>query len=553
MTYAQQVGAIGICLSGGGYRAAGFHLGTLEYLDAVGLGANVEQLSTVSGGTFVGAALAKSQVERRSFEEFFVEFHHFLRDTNLVKLGLRGLAGSPPRTPSGRHDLIVAMAGVYARTFMADRDGQPFLFGAVLEADIQLKEAVFNATEFRHGIAFRFQRSASRRACIGNRRLNIPRAEAGGIRMADVVAASSCFPGGFEPLAFPFDFVWPGGSVPPGIAERFTRGGKPFPAALMDGGIYDNQGAESLLLADERDVGDLGMFIISDVDQPSPDLYPFPAADTGDSGPTLGRMRLYAILVSVMGVASLIALGVHTWRQWSAGDLGVLDGLFLSVPLLLAGLVVFALIWIQRTLRTELLPQVPLVGSAAWDDLKKLRLTQVLAMVQLRLGSLLALTSSVFMKRIRGLVYGLVYRDERYKGKRVSNLIYHLASGSSWPAVLPAEVPQPSPELRRVVDVAADMPTSLWFDEPHELPCLVAAGQATICFNLMKWVARHRRDDPTADPPPMGELWDRLLADWRRFVERPYWRLEERLAEERHAPPPGADLSSAAWSPAGRA
>ena len=64
MTHEQQgidIGrSIGVCMSGGGYRAAAFHLGTLSYLYDAGLGDKVTQISTVSGGTFTGCLLYTS-------------------------------------------------------------------------------------------------------------------------------------------------------------------------------------------------------------------------------------------------------------------------------------------------------------------------------------------------------------------------------------------------------------------------------------------------------------------------------------------------------------
>ena len=96
------VGPIGICLSGGGYRAAAFHLGTLAYLHRVGLGEDIEQLSTVSGGTFIGAKYTLSLVEEVEFDDFFRDFYRFLEQTDLIVLGLDRLGGPPPRTPSGR-------------------------------------------------------------------------------------------------------------------------------------------------------------------------------------------------------------------------------------------------------------------------------------------------------------------------------------------------------------------------------------------------------------------------------------------------------------------
>jgi len=42
---------IGLALSGGGYRAAGFHLGTLRALNKLGVLPNIDRFSTISGGS----------------------------------------------------------------------------------------------------------------------------------------------------------------------------------------------------------------------------------------------------------------------------------------------------------------------------------------------------------------------------------------------------------------------------------------------------------------------------------------------------------------------
>ncbi len=65
---------IALCLSGGGYRAAAFHLGTLRYLDRIGLAGNITILSTVSGGTLVGAAYALSLKKKTAFDDFYTGF-----------------------------------------------------------------------------------------------------------------------------------------------------------------------------------------------------------------------------------------------------------------------------------------------------------------------------------------------------------------------------------------------------------------------------------------------------------------------------------------------
>src|ERR1019366_4465444 len=49
---------IGLCLSGGGYRAALFHLGALRRLNECGILAKLRTISSVSGGSIISAHLA---------------------------------------------------------------------------------------------------------------------------------------------------------------------------------------------------------------------------------------------------------------------------------------------------------------------------------------------------------------------------------------------------------------------------------------------------------------------------------------------------------------
>ena len=46
---------LGLALSGGGFRATAFHLGTLKRLRELGLLQKVDVISTVSGGSIAGA------------------------------------------------------------------------------------------------------------------------------------------------------------------------------------------------------------------------------------------------------------------------------------------------------------------------------------------------------------------------------------------------------------------------------------------------------------------------------------------------------------------
>ncbi len=531
---------LGLALSGGGTRAAAFHLGVLSYLDRTGLISRLEMLATVSGGSFTGAKYALSLAEKTEFEAFFHQFYDEIKNIELVKLALGCLSKGEISPPSGRKDLIIACAQVYADTFLKNKDGDPALFGTILNSDTQLQEIIFNTTEFRNGIDFRFQKSKNPKARIGNGKMSIPREAAENIRLADIVAASSCVTGGFEPIAFPDDFIWPDGKIPPAIRDKFKKDGEPWPVALMDGGIYDNQGITSLMLANERNMDKLGLVIISDVAQESEDYLPFPNKKT-EGILTLNSINIFSLVLMVVCALTAVSVGLKIGLLVADGSFKFFWDFFMYlIPVLLAGLTAGSIFSVRRFFKKNVFPNIPQIGKVAWKDFKKLKLKQVVDMINMRMDSLIALTTSVFMNRIRSLVYNIIYTNEEYDGKRISNLIYHLKSDKKFSKYLDKMpgIKKPSPALHQVADIAADMPTELWFDSDYKQPCLVASGQATLCYNLMKYIVRCYGNDPSKYSTPVRDLWDQTTKDWNKMVEDPYVLLQERFPDMNLPRPP---------------
>ncbi len=254
------LGTIALSLSGGGVRAVGFHLGTLAYLERLGLLQDVTTLSTVSGGSLVGIGYAVSIKQGKSFADFYHDLISHLQAANTLELMLGQLEGANPVAPSGRRNMVTALAQVYddAFPFFA---GERFDLFWNAEPRIHLEEIIFNATEFKTGQAFRFRYSQAK-AWSGSHRVSLPEDLVRKLRMADIMAASSCIPGGLEPLQFPDDFRWPSdvepGAPPAPLEQRSECTGVrkwldetigEASVALMDGGVYDNQGIASVLLA----------------------------------------------------------------------------------------------------------------------------------------------------------------------------------------------------------------------------------------------------------------------------------------------------------------
>ncbi|BAY24986.1 hypothetical protein NIES2100_47850 [Calothrix sp. NIES-2100] len=552
---------IGLALSGGGYRAAVFHLGLLSYLNRVDLLKQVKMISTVSGGTFTGAKYTLSLVEGKSFQEFYQEYYSFLKNTKLVELALKKLNTRKSTTPSLRTDLITASAEVYAETFLQDSHGRAYRFGDIINANIPLKEVIFNATEFRSGLAFRFQRSTNSNAKIGNGHISINESDAADIRIADIVAASSCFPGGFEPLAFPGDFNWSKETafqnVQKTVSNRITQSDtnqefvdenilipdkelareysqvpllddeQTQDIALMDGGIYDNQGIESLWLANKRNNFVLDLFIISDVDQRPGDFYSFPKA-IKVSQLTLEAIDWLSNIIILFCIFTLVTTGYESIKDYISGEFIWLDFFLYVIPILLATITAFILLWGRNIIKNRILPLIPQVGILAWNDLKKLTVNQVVNGIYLRLSSLQAMAGSVFMNRIRQMGFTFIYQqynkaedkdNNPAKQKIIANLIYKLRTGSK-PTKLPGVQPA-SPEILKVIDAAANMPTTLWFTEDNQLDNLIIAGQVNICYNLMVYITRNYKNNPSSYPDDVKILWDALVIDWDKFSSHP--------------------------------
>jgi NTE family protein len=214
---------IGLCLSGGGYRAALFHLGALRRLNELGILARLKTLSSVSGGSIVSAHLASrlpwpSAGPVPDWEE-------------RVAAPFRQFTATNIRTPALAASLLPwkmggeALAGQYRKR----------LTDLKLAGLPDTPRFVFCATDLAFGVNWVFEKDR-----IGDY-------EAGhgppppDFTVALAAGASSCFPPVFKLLRLSLDPArLQGGKVPRG-AERDER---IRGLALSDGGVYDNLGLE---------------------------------------------------------------------------------------------------------------------------------------------------------------------------------------------------------------------------------------------------------------------------------------------------------------------
>ena len=257
---------IGLALSGGGSRAIAFHLGCLRALHRLGLLDRVAVVSTVSGGSVIGACW---HAHRGDFLSFEAKIRALLaeglvgpmRRKLFSRIGIRVAAASisvgivalgvalirallkltsliTPRSLSTHFERVELRSPMHrfaSRTTLLEAALDDLLFAGAPLNDLPARpHLVVNATELRTGSAFRFGTMKSGSWRWGKLHGN-------DVSVAHAVAASAAYPlllpAFDETLTFEKDGALKTGRV-----------------ILTDGGVYDNLGLGCLWPDRSREV-----------------------------------------------------------------------------------------------------------------------------------------------------------------------------------------------------------------------------------------------------------------------------------------------------------
>jgi NTE family protein len=224
-----------LCLSGGGYRAAIFHLGAMLRLHERDELAQVDVFSAVSGGSIALAWLAVRYLALRDgAEESFEEWCGRCDFRADVLEPFRAVAARDLRTWPVLATALFNWAWPAPRVWLLERGYRRFLGTHTLDALPETPAFVFCATDLGFGCNFEFSRRR-----VGDFQAGYLR-DPGAVALSTAVTASSCFPPLFGPMR-----------LDAGVAD-FT-GGKQSASAplerieLSDGGVYDNMATEPVL------------------------------------------------------------------------------------------------------------------------------------------------------------------------------------------------------------------------------------------------------------------------------------------------------------------
>ena len=219
--------AIGLCLSGGGYRATLFHAGVIVRLNELGILRRISRISSVSGGSIAAGILAMNWGK--------LQFNGEGVATNLGAAFVAPCLEATSRTL----DVRVTLAGFLP--FVSAGNRLASLYDRYIFKDTKLHSLpddpvfIFNATNLQTGGLFRFTKKyiADWRALM---------CENHQIKLSEAVAASSAFP----PILAPMRLDLSRETVTTPEGARSNDPALHREPVLVDGGVYDNLGLESV-------------------------------------------------------------------------------------------------------------------------------------------------------------------------------------------------------------------------------------------------------------------------------------------------------------------
>ena len=273
---------LGLALSGGGHRAAFFHIGVLARLAELGLLRPIQVISTVSGGSIVGALYylhVKNLLEAKADSE--ITDGDYVELVQAVEREYREAATSNVRASGWTNPLKNFQMAVptytrtdrvgelYERRFYAKAWGdRPKRGGRIAMRDLLIEPKGFEgpfdpdaenprrhapvpillleATTLNTGHNWRFEamymgepprqgtadqtlrEDVDKNTILARTKWGDLPEECRHFPLGRAVAASACFPGGFPPMQVP------------GLFDDLV-------VELVDGGVHDNQGVEGLV------------------------------------------------------------------------------------------------------------------------------------------------------------------------------------------------------------------------------------------------------------------------------------------------------------------
>lgn len=228
-------GGIGLCLSGGGFRASLFHLGAVRRLHELGILQNVNWVSAVSGGSILAACLMQCQKEygvggKLQFSDWQAE----------VSDKFRAIASRDLRTWPVILNFLWNWLYPNSLLRCLENRYRKRVTNAHLRELPESPIYIFCATDLSFGVNWEFTREHVGSYQAGYLAVDSDKEDAKRMTVAKAIAASACFP----PLFGPMRLGIKPNALTGGNYRARNRDSIVAKLALSDGGVYDNMGVE---------------------------------------------------------------------------------------------------------------------------------------------------------------------------------------------------------------------------------------------------------------------------------------------------------------------
>jgi len=284
---------LALCMSGGGYRAMLFHLGSLWRLNELHYLPKLDMVSSVSGGSITNGALA-------------MNWSNLGFDTNGFALNFDQQVTQPIRNMASQTvdvtSVLEGILGGVSKHIVAHYN--KFLYHHVTLQQIPDKPRfVFNATSLQTGVLWRFSKPY-----MGDWKVGLIRNP--GVELATAVAASSAFPPVLSPCVLDLDpnsfdpNVKPVAEITPDFRKQ---------AVLADGGVYDNLGLETAWKRNRTVLVSNGGGALGLESDPKHDWL-------GQTNRVLNIIYSQVVILRTRSIVELFDLGVRDGSYWGIGS-----------------------------------------------------------------------------------------------------------------------------------------------------------------------------------------------------------------------------------------
>jgi NTE family protein len=217
---------VALALSGGGFRATLFHVGSLWRLNELGILRILGRISSISGGSIAAGVLAEAWRKLAFNNGTAANFRTLIVDP------LRAFCGRDVDVPAVGEGVLLPWKRASDKI---EATYQLYLVKGTLQDLPDVPRFIFGATNLQTGRSFRFSKRY-----MGDYRIGLVKNPM--LPLARAIAASSAFP----PFLSPVVLDDPGHFEPVDGADLAGKPEYTRQLYLSDGGVYDNLGLETV-------------------------------------------------------------------------------------------------------------------------------------------------------------------------------------------------------------------------------------------------------------------------------------------------------------------